>query len=194
MTKRMLWLLVFVLLSISPVYSRQNLSGGAAREERREEKEDTWKWANFALLVAGLGYLAAKNAPAFFNARSEEIQKAIKDATGLKVQADFRSSEMDRRMATLQSEIQKLREQSKAEAEREAERISQETQAAVARIQEHTNREMEALRYQASLAVRERAVRLAADLAVARLREHPEEVNQNELVRTFAADVAKGAK
>ena len=192
--KRVLWIALCALALLTPVYSQSNQEGGAAKEESHEEQETGWKWANFALLLAGLGYLAAKNAPAFFNARSEQIQKAIKDATGLKVQADFRSSEIDRRMATLASEIQKLRDQSKVEIEREGQRISQETQIALARVSEHAAREIEALRYQAGQAVRERAVRLAADLAVSHLRQHPEEVNQNELIHAFAADVTKGAR
>ncbi len=192
--KRICWMVVCVLALLTPCYSRQTISGGAAKEEAREEKENTWKWANFALLVAGLGYLAVKNAPAFFNARSEQIQKAIKDATGLKVQADFRSSEIDRRMATLASEIQKLRDQSKAEIEREEQRINQETQAALARIGDHTVREIEALRFQAGLAVRNRAVDLAMNMAISHLRDYPGEVDQNELVHAFAANVTKGAR
>ena len=31
----------------------------------------TWKWINFAILAAGLGYLISKTAPAYFKGRSE---------------------------------------------------------------------------------------------------------------------------
>jgi len=39
-----------------------------------------WKWANFVLLVVGLGYLIAKTLPPLFKSRTEEIQKGIAEA------------------------------------------------------------------------------------------------------------------
>jgi F0F1-type ATP synthase membrane subunit b/b' len=75
--------------------------------------------------------------------------------------------------------------------ERESKRIDAETLAALHRIQQHTTQEIESLRHQAVLAVREHAVRLAADLAISRLRDHPEQIDQNELVHVFAANILK---
>ncbi|HEX6546801.1 MAG TPA: ATP synthase F0 subunit B, partial [Bryobacteraceae bacterium] len=155
------------------------------------EKLAGWKWANFALLAAGLGYLFVKKAPAFFNARTEEIQKAIKDAMGLRMDADFRSSEIDKRMATLAEEVQKLRAAAKADMEHEGRRIEAETRDALQRIHEHTLREIESLHQQAALAVREHAVRLATELAVTELRERPGQIDQNELIRAFSEDVLR---
>lgn len=188
--KRSLRIVVFVAAVVIPLYSQQRESG-AQKEEAETEKLSGRKWINFALLVAALGYLIAKKAPAFFNARTEEIQKAIKDATGLKIDADFRASEADRRMATLAQEIQKLREAAKADMERESRRIDAETLAALHRIQQHTTQEIESLRYQATLLVREHAVWLATDLAISRLRDRPEQIKQNELVHVFSANVLK---
>lgn len=189
-----LWLIAaFGLLIAAPGCAQEPGESGAEREEAQQQRVVIWKWLNFGILVAGLGYLIAKNAPAFFNARSEEIQKAIKDATGLKVDADFRASEIDRRMATLSAEIAKLREDAKAEMERESNRLDEETRVSLARIQEHTTREIESLRIQAGLAVREHAVRLASDLAISHLRDNPNEINQGDLIHSFAADILEGA-
>ena len=153
----------------------------------------TWKWINFCIMMAGLGYLAAKKGPAFFNARSQDIQKAIEDATGLKVQAEFRSSEIDRRMATLGAEIARLKEAAKTDIEKEAARLEQETLSALARIQEQATREIHSMNHQAELAVREHAVRIAFDLALVHLRENPEQMNQDELVEAFVGDLGRGA-
>jgi F0F1-type ATP synthase membrane subunit b/b' len=188
--KRSLRTALFVLAFITPLYS-QHRETSAQIEEAETEKLAGRKWINFALLAAALGYLIAKKGPAFFNARTEEIQKAIKDATGLKMEADFRSSEIDRRMATLAQEIQKLREAAKADMERESRRIDAETLAALHRIQQHTTQEIESLRHQAALMVRQHAVRLATDLAISRLRDHPEQIDHNGLVHFFAANVLK---
>ena len=56
-----------------------------------------WKWANFAVLAAGLGYLVAKNAGPFFRSRSEEIQKGIKDAAQVRAEAEARASAIEKR-------------------------------------------------------------------------------------------------
>lgn len=189
--KRLLGLLVFSAALAAPLHPQE---GGAQREAALEDRLFGWKLANFAILVAGLGYLVAKSAPGFFNARSEEIQRAIKDATGLKIDADFRSSEMDRRMSTLAAEVQKIRDEAKAEMDRESARIDLETRNALTRIQEHTTREIEALRYQTSLSVRDHAIQLATDLAISRLRDHPERMDQDQLIRAFTRDVLEGAQ
>ena len=188
--RRLLGVLVFSAAMAAPLYCQER---GPQHEAALEDRLAGWKLANFAILAAGLGYLIAKSAPAFFNARSEEIQRAIKEATGLKIDADFRSSEMDRRMSTLSAEVQKIRDEAKAEMDRESARIDEETRTALARIQEHTTREIEALRYQASLSVRDNAIQLATNLAVAQLRDHPERADQDHLIHTFTRDILEGA-
>jgi F0F1-type ATP synthase membrane subunit b/b' len=182
---RLLRILIIGAALLAPLYAQEQVSG-AQREEAQVDRMLVWKWINFGILVAGLGYVIAKTAPGFFNARTSEIQKAIQDATGLKIDADFRASEMDRRMATLSAEVQKLRDAANQELEHERQRIEDETQIALARIHESTNREIDALRHNAAFSVREHAIRLASHLAIARLREHPNQVNQGELIRSFS--------
>ena len=52
-----------------------------------------WKWANFVILVAGLGYLVAKTLPTLFKSRTEEIQKGIAEARAIKQDADKRAAQ-----------------------------------------------------------------------------------------------------
>jgi F0F1-type ATP synthase membrane subunit b/b' len=191
MIKRLTRLFLFTLVLLVPLYSQES---GEQQEIAQEERVSGWKWANFAILAIGLGYLISKTAPAFFNARSEEIQKAIKEATGLKVEADFRSSEIDRRMATLAAEVQKMRDEAKLEMERESHRLDEETRTALDRVQQHTTREIEALRHQALLSVRDHAVHLASELAIAHLQDHPEEIDQDQQIHVFATQVLEGAR
>ncbi len=111
-------------------FAAPNLQAQTAsqRDAAEEQGEFRWHLINSVIFAAGFAYAIWKYSPAFFNARSSEIQKAIQDATGLKIQADFRYSEMDRKMATLPREVARLREQSKAEMEREHRRRSDETE------------------------------------------------------------------
>lgn len=148
------------------------------------------KWFNFAVLAIGLGYLVAKHAPAFFNARTEAIQKAIEDATGLKMDADFRSSEIDRKMATLSVEISKLRAEAEAEMLAEQQRLTKETGQSLAQIQRHEAQEIASLEHNARLELNRHTAELAVSIAAARLSERLNAAGHEALVSRFAAQVS----
>ena len=151
-----------------------------------------WKIANTLIFAAGLAYLIAKYAPAFFNARSSDIQKAIQDATGLKIEAEFRSSEIDRKMAGLAEEVKKLREQYASELQREHDRFRHETGAEIEHIQHNVAAEIEALRLEAMHRVRQHTGRLALEVAEHRLQERAGLDVQDNLVPEFVQLVERG--
>lgn len=153
-----------------------------------------WKIVNTIIFAIGLGYLIAKYAPAFFNARSAEIQKAIQDATGLKIEAEFRSSEMDRKMAGLANEVKKLREQYAEEMNREHERFRQETQAELDHIQRNIAAEIEAFRSEGARQVRRHTAQLAIASAERRLQERLASESQDNFVHSFVHLVERGTK
>jgi F-type H+-transporting ATPase subunit b len=130
-----------------------------------------WKIINFALFLAGLGYLLWKYAPRFFNARSADIQKAIQDAAGLRIEAEFRYSEIDRKMATLPEEIRRMREQAAAEMERAHQRFRHETELEIGHIRHNAAAEIEALRSEGAAQVRRHTAQLALNAAERRLRD-----------------------
>jgi F0F1-type ATP synthase membrane subunit b/b' len=196
MKTRLLWVALFAVLC-APVAFAANESAdkGAPNEQASDEGGSSLvlKWANFGLLALGLGYLVMKTAPAFFNARTDEIQKAIKDATGLKMEADFRASEVDRKMATLGTEIDKLRSESQAEMAAEHERLRNETELTVGRINEHVRQEVASLRQNSAKELRRHVADLAASMASSRLRDHLTVDEQMQLIRSFADRVRAGA-
>jgi F0F1-type ATP synthase membrane subunit b/b' len=151
-----------------------------------------FKWINFGIFAAGLGYFIVKKGPAFFNARTADIQKAIKDATGLKLEADFRSSEIDRKMATLSAEVQKLREESKVEMGREHRRIQDETEVGVRRLQQHLALELASLQQNARTELRRHTSELAVSMAASRLRDQLNLDDHSRLIGLFADAVARG--
>jgi F0F1-type ATP synthase membrane subunit b/b' len=151
-----------------------------------------WKLANTLIFAVGLGYLITKYAPAFFNARSGEIRKAIQDATGLKIEAEFRSSEIDRRMAGLAEEVKKLRSQAAAELEREHERFRHETDASIEHIHRNVAAEIDALRLEAMHRVRQRTAQLALEVAERRLQERAGLDGEDDLVQDFVHLVERG--
>ncbi len=151
-----------------------------------------WKIINTVLFAAGLGYLIYRSAPGFFNARSADIQKAIQDATGLKMDADFRSSAIDRKMASLSDEVKKLREQSAADMEREHQRVQEDTQQGLRRIENNVNAEIEAFRQRGVRRVRQRAAQAAFELAAQRLQAQAGTGEAEESVQDFIHVVEQG--
>jgi len=124
-----------------------------------------WKWANFALLAGGLGYLIAKKAPAFFQGRTAEIQKGIADAAKLKADADARAAAIEKKMAELGAEIEALRAGARKESEAESERLREETARQFAKIQAQAEREIASAAKAARMELKTEAAELAIGLA-----------------------------
>ena len=142
-----------------------------AQETAELDRIGPWKLINTGIFVAVLAWFLAKKGPQFFNARSADIQKAIKDATGLKIEADFRYSDIDKKMASLGAEVDRIREQAKLEMEREHDRVRQQTETELARIHQNASNEIEALRQEASDRVKLHTAQIALGLAERRLQD-----------------------
>jgi F-type H+-transporting ATPase subunit b len=179
--------LLFVAL---PAHSQQNQQ--EAQETAELDRLGPWKLINTALFAALLGWFIAKKAPAFFQARSADIQKAIQDATGLKLEADYRYSEADRKMANLAAEVQKIRDQGRAEMEREHARIQRETQTEIERIRHNADNEVEALRKEAAQRVEYHTAQRAIERAERRLSDRFAQGEPSGLIDDFIRLVERG--
>ena len=142
-----------------------------AQETAQLDRVGPWKLINTGIFVALLAWFLAKKGPQFFNARSADIQKAIQDATGLKIEADFRYSNIDKKMASLGAEVEKIRQQAKVEMEREHDRVRQQTEFELAHIQKNAANEIDALRQEASDRVQLHTAQIALGLAERRLQD-----------------------
>ena len=179
MPRRLLYL--FLLAGLTLLGAEKH-----AKAENAPEADNTvWKIANFAIFAGGIGYAVVKFAPAFFNARSADIQKAIKDATGLKMEADLRYSESDRKMANLAEEVGRLRAESQAEMDREYARMRAHTAEEIAYIQKSVEVEIEAQQADGAARLRVYASEQALAAAGDRLRERFAAGDQKELVGDF---------
>lgn len=157
----------------------------SAQEVAAMDRIGKWKIVNFCLFAAGLGYLLARYAPGFFNARSMDIQKAIQDATGLKLEADYRYSEIDRKMATLADEVRRMRAEAQRELEREHERFREESRAEIAHIHHNVLNEIDALRRQGANQVRRHTAQLALGVAERRLQDRFSGPERDQVIQDF---------
>jgi len=188
--------LLLTLGIISPAFSQSgqeaNPQQSAATDAENSQANEKWHLINTAIFAVGLGYAIWKLAPAFFNARSADIQRAIKEATGLKMEADLRYSEIDRKMATLPEAVQQLREQSRIEMEREHARRKEDTARELQHIHSNIASEIDALRGEGASRIRRRTARLALQLAEHRLRETSSAQANDGLFRDLIHLVERG--
>lgn len=148
-----------------------------------------WRWVNFVILAAGLGYLMAKYLPSFFTSRSAEIQKDISEAQKAKQESDQRAAAIDKKVAGLGADIDAFRARARAEMEQEGERIRKETEAQIRKIHDQAQIEIESAGKTARREVRLYAANLALDLAAQRVRSRLDAPTEAGLVDNFIGDL-----
>ncbi len=164
----------------------------AAQGKAEPSNQGIWKLVNTGIFAVGLGWFLVKYSPQFFNARSSDIQKAIKDATGLKIEADFRYSDIDKKMASLPTEVNRIREQARIEGEREHERIRQQTALEIEHMQKNAANEAEALRKEAENRVQLQTAEQALARAERRLQDRFANGEPRELIDEFIRSIERG--
>ena len=169
----------------------QEAGQGATQEA--QEPSPVWAWANFAMLAAGLGYLAVKKGGPWFAARSLAIRKGIAEAEEIRAEAEARAADVNRRLAGLEAEIEALRGHARQEQTAEAERIRQQTAADLTRTQEHAAREIDAAGKTARIELKRYAAQLAVDLAEQKIRRQMSPGIQSALVENFVRDLDQPA-
>ena len=177
-------------------YARPQESAGKAEPKNDTEQSDPWiwwKWANFLILAAGLGYLINKNVPPLFRKESEEIQKALAESAKIKEEAAAYATSVEARLANLQSEIQKLRENAHSEMTAESDRIRRETEHHVQRIKDQSAQEIELMTRAAKAELRKYAAELAIGLAEERIRFRMNPETQAQLADGFLQDLHQRA-
>jgi F0F1-type ATP synthase membrane subunit b/b' len=148
-----------------------------AQEEAKPKLEDSptgqvFRWINFVLVVVILLYLGRK-APAYFRGHAEEISQEIAEGARAREAAEKRRAEAQAKLATIGSEVAKMRDEARKAAVLEAERIK-----ALAK----TEAEMIERAAQAEIAATEHAARLELKTVVARMAvERAEELLRKEL-------------
>jgi F-type H+-transporting ATPase subunit b len=157
--------------------------------EGEHGKLEMWKWANFVVLAAGLGYLIGKNAGPFFTGRSQQIRKEMLEAQDARKQSEARAAEVDRRLASLEGEIAALRAESQTEVQAESERMSRHTASELAKIQSRAEQEIASAGKAARMELKRYTAHLAVTLAEQRLQTRIMPDTQDALMRGFVRDL-----
>jgi F-type H+-transporting ATPase subunit b len=184
--------LVLLLAALPAVMSAapQERPAGEASEHAAEPPGEggatvIWKWANFVLLAGILGWAVKKNAGPFFAARTRQIRKEMLEADDLRLQAEARAAEVDRRLANLEVEIAALRAESAREAESETARLGRATAAEIAKIQVHAEQAIDSAGKAARMELKRYSAELAISLAEQKIRARLTPETQDALIGGF---------
>lgn len=158
-------------------------------EASNEGSLKVWEWANFLILVGGLGYLIRKHAGPFYAARAAGIGKDLVESERVAKDAEARSAEVERRLAGLDAEIAALRAESQKEAAAEVERFARQTAAEIAKIGANGEQEIQAAQKAARLDLQRYAAQLAVDLAEQKVRARMDASTEDRLVGSFVRDL-----
>ncbi|HKO04169.1 MAG TPA: ATP synthase F0 subunit B [Candidatus Acidoferrales bacterium] len=173
-----------LLLAAHPAYAAEE--GGEPSPLTRD-----FKWINFAIVAAVIGWLLVKKAPGFFAARAGQIASAIDEAAKVKAQADGQRREAEQRLANLGSEIEELRAAARRDAAAEGVRIQAATQEEAAKIERAAQMEVEAAARGARIELRAMASRLSIELAEAILRSEITAAADDGMFAAFLGDLAR---
>jgi F0F1-type ATP synthase membrane subunit b/b' len=169
-----------LLLAISLTVLAAGLSTAAlAAEPNKKEAAASgegnlkiWEWANFLLLAGGLGYLIRKHAGPYYAARAAGISKDLVESERTAEAAAARAAEVDRRLASLDTEIAALRAESQKAAE-------------IAKIGALGEQEIRTAQKAARLDLQCYAAQLAVDLAEQKVRARMDADTEDRLVGGF---------
>jgi F-type H+-transporting ATPase subunit b len=186
-TRLSLRLLLLFCLAAAICFAQEQ-AGGSAGEG---EFGGIWKWLNFLILAGGLGYLMAKYLPAYFRSRTEAIEKGIAEAQKLKLDAERRAADMEKRMGALETEVDAFRAEAHDEMELEGERIRRETAAQIRKLEQQAEVEIEAAGKAAQRELRAYAADLAMDLAEKRIQARLDDQTRAGLVENFVGDLKR---
>jgi F-type H+-transporting ATPase subunit b len=168
--------------------------GRVTRTEEKVETEESrllvWRWANFLLLAAGIGYIGAKSGGPFFAARSRHIRKDMLEAAEVRKEAEERAAAVDRKLDNLAADIARLKEEAQQEGEAEVERLRRHREAERVKIQAHAQREIESAGKAARAELKRYTAVLAVELAQQKVRGRMNRGVQDVLVGEFVSDLA----
>jgi F-type H+-transporting ATPase subunit b len=142
----------------------------AAQHGESGDRTTLWKSGNFLILAGVAGYFLYKKGGAFFAGRTAEIQRGLTEAARLKMEAEARYADMERRLADLGAQVESLRQQAHEESGAEGERLRQETERELRNIQAQAEQEISAAVKAARHELRAYSAELAVGLAAGKIR------------------------
>jgi F-type H+-transporting ATPase subunit b len=165
-----------------------------AQESSQPKIEDSptgqvFRWINFAI-VFGLIVWGFSKAVPYFRKNAEDISQKIAEGARAREAAEQRRAEAQAKLATIDTEVAKLREESKKATALEAERIKAMAKSEAEMIERAAQAEIAASEHEAKQQLRIMAATMAVERAEALLRKELQPKVESERFFQFVAAMA----
>jgi F-type H+-transporting ATPase subunit b len=144
---------------------------------------------NFAVIAGAVAWFVKAKLPGMFRARTESIRKTMEEAQRASADAGRRLSEIEGRLAKLDSEIAAMRSQAEVEAAGEEQRIKAAAEEDARKIVESAGQEVEAASRLAQRDLKAYAAELAVSLAEKRIQV--DAATDRALVESFVGQLGQ---
>lgn len=173
--KRVSIALIAAGLFACPIVAAQTGGPDNSAEQKRlteAEKDEFigWRWANFAVLAAVLGFFAYKYGNPYFSGETAQIRKGLEEARARRADAERRAAEVQKRLANLGAEVESFRKIAADERARALQDLAKRLETETAYLRSSTEAQIESFGRNTTLDLRRHAARLALQLAEERIR------------------------
>lgn len=152
-----------------------------------------WRVLNVALLLLVLYVTARKPIQGFFRDRRDRIQGEVETAARLRKEAEERNARIQRQLAELDGELERIRRSARERAENEHDRILSDARASADRIREDARIAIEQELRRAREELRREAADLSVEIASGLLRDEITENDQQRLLDEFIDEVERAS-
>lgn len=150
---------------------------------------EAWKFLNLAIFVAFMIYVLKKPLGAAFAAKREEIRSELIKAEEEKAAANAKLTEVEGKLAQLDTEKEAIAEEAKNEAAVEKKRLAEQAKSEAARLKAQAQSELSRLEAQSKSSLRrfsaEESIRLAEEKVKAKLNSDVD----SRLIRAGIAEI-----
>ncbi|MBN2808569.1 MAG: ATP synthase F0 subunit B [Deltaproteobacteria bacterium] len=154
-------------------------------------KDFLWRVLNLGVLLWVLIKFAGKPVREYFAGRRETIAKGVLEAQAAKAAAEKIYNEFQTRLAGLEDELQALEKRSQDEAEREKQRMRQETEDLVAKLKVQARQMADQEVAAAQRSLRNEAARLAVEMAERLVTENVSDADRQRMVENYLEKVVR---
>ena len=175
---------VFPLLAAAPALAQEGTASPA-------DSPVGWvfRWLNFALVFGAIAYAIRKWGAPYFRENAQEISRKIAEGARAREAAERQRREIQAKLAGLEDEIKRLREEGKRDAEAEAQRLRDMERTERERIERAARAEIEAAEREGRMELKILAARRAVELAEALLRQSLTLKADEMLFKGFVAEL-----
>jgi len=148
-----------------------------------------FRWINFAIVLGLIVWSFSKAVP-YFHRHAEEISQKIAEGARAREAAEKRRAEAQEKLATIETEVARMREESKRASALEAERLKSLAKTEAETIERAAQAEIAATEHAARLELRMLAARMAVEKAEALLRQELKPKVESDRFFEFVASMA----